>query len=548
MSDVSDVRDNRDKEPAPKASYGGKHRRLKHFFRLIVGRFFWVAVALLIEFALIFALIYFAAVSWGPESLVYVSLGVSIIAFITMIYIVNTRANPAYKISWLFLVGIIPFLGIVCYLFLGNKNTTERMKKTTRPIKEAARHIKTDPSVQGALRSLEGGERAGKLSFYLQKESGPGLYNETVATYFPSGEAVFPIMLEELKKAEHYIFVEYFIVAPGIMWNSILKILAEKAAAGVDVRFMYDDVGSITTLPMSYPRKMEALGIKCVAFNRFKPLIDVKLNNRDHRKILVIDGHVGFTGGINLADEYINAYPKYGHWKDNALMLSGKGVHGLTMLFLTHWAAVNGGLEELSDAIYDPYRFVPEGTVFPSDGFVQPYGDIPYDDEPVGERVYLSLIHGARRYLYVTTPYLIIDDDLESSFIAAAKEGVDVRIVTPRIPDKKTVFSVTRSYYRRLIEGGVRIYEYKPGFVHAKMFVSDDLFGTVGSINLDYRSLYLHLENGVYLFRNSCIAEMKKDFLQILAASEEITPERYKKIARGKRLWWSLLRVIAPLM
>ena len=370
------------------------------------------------------------------------------------------------------------------------------------------------------------------------------MYTNTWTRYFPLGDDAFPVMLEELKKAEQYIFLEYFIIAPGVFWDSIVEILQEKHAAGVDVRVIYDDVGSLNTLPMNYARKFEAeTGIPCCFFNRFMPIISIRMNNRDHRKFCIIDGHTAFTGGINLADEYINQKPRFGHWKDSAILLKGEAAWSMTVMFLTMWEYIRDGEEDYSRL--PPGRPAAGGRRGGPD-YVQPYTDNPLDDEPVGETVYLNLISKARRYVYIMTPYLIVSDSVNTALCNAAKAGVDVRIMTPHIPDKPLVFELTRSHYEPLLEAGVQIFEYTPGFVHAKNLVVDDCYAVVGSINMDYRSMFLHFEDGVWLCGAPAVLDVKRDFLDTLAVCQEITLARCRERSMLRRLLRAVLRVFAP--
>jgi len=318
-------------------------------------------------------------------------------------------------------------------------------------------------------------------------------------------------------------------------------VLAEKAAAGVDVRVLYDDIGCIFTLPRKYPSVLKKKGIKCCVFNRFLPRLSVRMNNRDHRKILIVDGKTAYTGGINLADEYINEKVRFGHWKDTGILLHGDAVWSLTVMFLNMWNFTAGTNEDFS-------IFRPEPVQSSGKGFVQPYTDSPLDDEPVVETVYLNLINRAKDYVYLTTPYLIIDHATTMALVSAAKSGADVRIITPHIPDKKIIFEVTRAHYLSLLEAGVRIYEYTPGFIHAKNFVVDDQYATVGTVNMDYRSMFLHFENGVVLYNTPTIMDIKIDFLATQALSQEVTLKDCKSISLFRRILRALLRVFAPLM
>lgn len=347
-------------------------------------------------------------------------------------------------------------------------------------------------------------------------------YNNTETTYFPLGDDMFPVMLSELNKAEKFIFMEYFIIEDGLMLNSILDILKEKASRGVDVRFMYDSLGSIAKAPVDIVRDLRKAGIRCFEFNTFRSILDNRYNNRDHRKICVIDGNVGFTGGVNLADEYINVKTVYGHWKDTAIMIKGDAVWSLTNMFLTLWDGINKCDEDFR-------KYLPDIDVKTDNGYVIPYTDFPIDNETVGKSVYLNMINRANRYIYIMTPYLILDNTMATSLCDAAKSGIDVRLITPGIADKKLVNLLTKSYYDKLIEAGVKIYEYTPGFVHAKIFVSDDETAVVGTINLDYRSLAHHFENAIWMYKTDIVADIKKDFLDTQEKCERITLEKCMK-------------------
>ena len=388
------------------------------------------------------------------------------------------------------------------------------------------------------------GRDAVNQSRYLEEQAHSPLYSNTETRYFPLGDDSFRPMLAELRKAEKYIFLEYFIIAPGKFWNAILEILEEKAAAGVDVRVIYDDVGCLYTLPKDYAKTLRDKGIRCYAFNRFIPVLSVRLNNRDHRKFCIIDGHTAFTGGINLADEYINEAAPYGHWKDSAILVRGEAAWSMTVMFLTMWENVSGRGEDMP--VYRPAALPPLSQK--GQGWVQPYADTPLDDEPVGEMVYLNLISKAKDYLYIMTPYLIVSDSVNTALCTAAKSGVDVRLMTPHIPDKKTIFEVTRAHYEPLLRAGVRIFEYTPGFLHAKSFVSDDLFATVGTVNLDYRSMFLQFEDGVWLCGGDTVLDVKGDFLATQEKCEEITLEKARSHSFPRLLFRAVLRMFAPLM
>jgi cardiolipin synthase len=378
---------------------------------------------------------------------------------------------------------------------------------------------------------------------YLQKFNGFPVYKHTQTAYYSSGEEAFEAMLREMEKAQKYIFMEFFIVAEGYMWDTMLEIMKRKAAAGVDVRLIYDDLGCFLLLPRDYQETLKRFGIQCHVFNPFRPFLTTVQNNRNHRKILSIDGKIAFTGGINLADEYINRKERFGHWKDGAIRVEGYAAWSFTVMFLEMWALLNQ--QEEPYETYLPWQ--EEGCWVAHDGLVQPYSDSPMDSENVSEHVYLRIIEKAQEYLYITTPYLVLDDSVLSALILAAKSGVDVRIVTPYIPDKKLVHFVSRSYYRELIRGGIQIYEYTKGFIHSKTFVSDDKIATVGTVNMDFRSLYLHFECGTWLYQSKAVTEVKEDFLKTLHDCKQMTEQD----CRGNfmiRALQDVLRIFAPLI
>lgn len=467
----------------------------------------------------------------------------ALIAFI----IINSDKHPSYKMSWILLILIVPIVGVMLYVCFGNGNSGEKLRRRMDQYNEEQRLLL--PQNKQIIESLEKGgteeNQMAKQANYLHKFGGYPIYRNTDVTYFDSGEAKFEALCRELEKAERFVFLEYFIIQEGKMWNTMLEILERKVASGVDVRIVYDDIGCLRTLPYNYYLQLEKRGIKCRSFNRFYPFWVARMNNRDHRKILVIDGNTAFNGGVNLADEYINAYEKHGHWKDSAVMIKGEAVWSFTMMFLTMWNYITG----TKPASFDEYMPREEDILDSrnADGLIIPYTDSPLDKESVGENTYISIINNATSYVYITTPYLTITNEMESALSLAAKSGVDVRIITPHIPDKWYVHAVTRSYYKTLTKNGVRIYEYTPGFIHAKNFISDDKVGVVGTINLDYRSLYLHFECGTYMYKTDCILDVKADFLNTLERCCEIT---HKDCLRHpiRRLGRSILRLFAPLM
>ena len=459
-----------------------------------------------------------------------------------IIYITNSRKNPTYKNAWLVVIAVLPIFGGLSYLFLKTRRDTriffhnyEQQMEQTKPLlvqePDAARHLFNDS------------QQVYNLSTYLQHTGFP-VYEQTNVTYFPLGEEQFAEMKNRLREAKRFIFIEYFIIAPGKMWDEFLEILIERARAGVEVRLMYDGFGTKFFSTGDFLKIAKQHHIQCRCFNPFRPLLSSAQNNRDHRKILVIDGRVGFTGGVNLADEYINAVDRFGHWKDAAVLITGEAAWSMTLMFQEMWAMVTGKDEDF--AAYYPWQDAP--CPVKGRGMVQPYGDTPLDQENVCEHVYRQILDTARDYVYITTPYLILDATMLSSLSLAAKSGVDVRIITPGIPDKKLVYQTTRSYYAPLVRRGVRIYEYTPGFIHQKQTLCDGETATVGTINFDYRSLYHHFENGVLLHGCGAIGAIGEDFAQIFEVSREVTEQYKGKRSMGLRIIQCILRLFAPLL
>ena len=509
---------------------------MKKILRFITQRVVITALLIVLQALLLFGFI------WKLDNyFVYFYAGSVLLSLLITLGIINSKSNPAYKIAWLIPILLFPVFGGLIYLLFGSDRTGRYLRKKLQGIGTEM------DNVIGEAHRRSGAEQlppdAANQSRYISHCAYCPPYQNTTTEYLPLGEVKFERMVEELKKANHYIFLEYFIIQEGKMWNTILDILRQKAAEGVDVRVIYDDMGCIMILPTGYDRTLEQMGIKCRIFNPFVPILSSRFNTRDHRKICVIDGNVGFTGGINLADEYINAYEKHGHWKDTSILLKGEAVFNLTVMFLSMWDYLDGTTGKTDYSRYYP-------TVWDENakGYVQPFADNPLDDEAVGETVYLNLINKAKRYVYITTPYLILSSEMLTALTSAAKCGVDVRIITPHIPDKWYVHAVSRSHYQPLIEAGVKIYEYTPGFIHAKTFVVDDDYAVVGTINLDYRSLYLHFECAVWMYQTPSVAQVRDDFFKTQQISQEITLEECRSLSFPRRLGRSVLRVFAPLM
>lgn len=511
---------------------------MRKVLELIFSRLVIVGVLILFQLGILFFAIWKLS-----ESFVYLYVLFIILSIATVIYIVSRKDNPSYKLAWTIPVLLVPVFGGLFYLIFGGNKAHRKFNKEVKDIHDRAKlSLTQDNSV---LEELEKQDKSiANQAKYIKDYAMFPVYKNTTTEYLSPGEEFFEKLKEELKKAKHYIFIEYFIIQEGLMWDSILEILVQKVEEGVDVKVMYDDVGCLRTLPYKYNEKLESMGIKCLVFNPFVPFLSLVMNNRDHRKITVVDGYIGFTGGINLADEYINEVERFGHWKDASIMLKGEGVWNLTVMFLQLWN-FNCNIKEDYDK-YKPYKY--HNQNFESDGYVQPYGDSPLDDEIVGENVYLNIINKAKDYVYINTPYLIVDNELVTALTLAAKSGVDVRIVTPHIEDKWYVHIVTRAYYSQLIESGVKVYEYTPGFMHSKTFVSDDVVGVVGTINMDYRSLYLHFECGVWLYKTKSVLQIKEDFMNTLNVCQHISLKDCENVKWSNRFVRSILRVFAPLL
>lgn len=502
-------------------------------FRLIFGRTTIVILLLAVQLLLLFIFFYRLRdyFFYGGSMLV---------GLIVALIVVNRPGNPASKITWIILIMLAPVFAIPFYLFVdmewGHRLVRARLaeiEEQTRPL------LHPQPNAQHSLLNASPGTAS--LANYLQRTGNFPTYQNSGAAFYPLGEEAFDAILEELEKAEKFIFLEYFIIDEGYMWGRILKVLEQKAASGVEIRVLYDGTCALYKLPYQYPKQLEKLGIQCQMYAPLRPLVSTHYNNRDHRKILVVDGRCAFTGGINLADEYINRTHPHGHWKDVSIRITGEAVRSFTFMFLQMWNVESRGLED-----FTPYlnASVPVDAL----GWVLPYGDSPFDGENIAEMVYMDILNRAQKYVHIMTPYLIIDHEMATALTFAAKRGVDVKLITPGWPDKKTVFALTRSYYKELISGGVQIYEYSPGFVHAKTFVSDDTTAVTGSINLDYRSLYLHFECAALLYDTPAVADIEADFQKTLGECRQITVEDCRKDKLWRRMTGSILKPLAPLM
>ena len=457
-----------------------------------------------------------------------------------VIRIIASDDNPDYKVPWLLFVLIIPIAGFMLYFMFYSRTLQKRFVKRLKELKNRA-YIKDDAELLADLKKEN--PVAAAQARMLCNIAETHVFTNTKQEYFPLGEDMYQRMLEDIVTAEKFIYMEYFIIEEGKFWNSILEILKQKASSGVEVKLLYDDIGCMMTLPGDYHKTLRTYGIDAMPFSRLKGNADSEFNNRNHRKILVIDGKIGYTGGVNIADEYINEIVKFGHWKDTAIRLEGEAVWELTKLFLVDFGINTRKLTEPGSDLYPTRTDISEG------GYLIPFGDGPKPiyTHGVGKSVIQNMLSGATEYAWMTSPYLIIDNDLCTDLENAALRGVDVRIIVPHIPDKKMVFGMTRSFYPRLMATGVRIFEYEPGFIHAKSYLADDDYAMIGTINLDYRSLVHHFENGVWMYKCSAIDAIKEDILQTFDKCIEVTPNMLKTNLLQRALR-AVVRIFAPML
>ncbi len=507
------------------------------YHKLLRRRLFFCLLILL----QILTLLYFIISRSLTSSILSTSL--QIISVLVALHIISRRDKEAYKLTWVFFILIFPVFGGLMYLLFRCQTRSKKLLKAMKDAQKQAQSASVpDLSVyQKALETI--GEHARQIE-YLEKHSGFPIYENTLAQYLSPGEKFLDSLLPDLENAKKYIFLESFIIQDGKMWRAILDILKRKVAQGVDIRIIYDDMGCFLRLPKHFIKDMQKIGIKCITFNQFIPVFTAVQNYRDHRKIIAIDGKIAYTGGLNIADEYINETQPLGHWKDAGIRLEGEAAWSLTLIFLEMWILTGNPEPDLSQ--YHP-NLVQPCPIRQDDCFIQPFADAPLDDEHISEHVYTQIINKAKKYVYIMTPYLIIDNSMVSALCTAAKSGVDIRIITPFRWDKRTVHFMTRSYYRELIKAGIHIYEYTPGFIHAKTFVSHDEVATVASANMDFRSLYLQFECGVWLCKAKAVTDLRNDFLATLPLCKEIKEEDCKANALV-RFFQDLLRLLAPLM
>ena len=510
---------------------------MRNILKVVFGRVLFTVLCLIIQ------LIWIIALVWKlNQYYVWFATVIEIIGVIVVLRINAKSEFSAARLVWTIVILSLPLFGITLYLMFGRTGLTKRTKAYYEKV--AAKYSPELTQEKEILLSLKKENiYIHNQEYYIQNSSGYPVYRNTDVTYYPQTEPALEAMLKDLENAREFIFMEYFAVEDTEVFHRIEEILLKKVSEGVEVRFIYDDFGSIGFVKPEFMRRMNRQGIQCRIFNPLIPLLYVFMNHRDHRKITVIDNHVSFSGGYNLADEYFNVTHPYGHWKDTGVRLEGDAVKSHTVMFLEMWNFIRD-----TDESYEKY--LRRNTAFHSlqKGFVQPYSDTPLDNVTLGENVYMNILKTASRYVYITTPYLIIDNEMQKELCMAAERGIDVRIITPGIPDKKLVFLLTQSYYAALIRSGVRIYEYTPGFIHAKGYLSDDQVAVVGTINMDYRSLYLHFECGVYLYGYDAIMDIKRDFIETFPLCREIGLDYCRKRSVFIRCFQCILRLFAPLL
>ena len=510
-------------------------RVLRRVLNLVFSRLVITVVLVLLQ-----AFWLFAVFNWLSEYAQWISrAGLALSVIMCLALIRQDSTVPEFKISWMILFMLMPVQSGLLYLLWGNKRPVFGLRRRLERAGQAMDPTRRpDPAAEEQLEKAD--PRAAMTAKYLHDYAPAPVCSGTAVKYYPDGQSMFADMLPALRSAEHSIYVESFIIGMGEMWGQIHEILRQKAAAGLDVRVIYDDAGCLSLLPHNYAEILQADGIRAFSFNRCVPVLNLVMNNRDHRKIMVIDGKIGFTGGVNLADEYINKLKRFGYWKDSGVRLEGPGAASLAGIFLTFWKA------KYPDEEIDPARDLPLAAPVKTDCLVQPFADSPADREAVAKNTYLELINQAQKRLYICTPYLILDNDLLSCLRLAAKRGVDVRIYTPGVPDKPTIYQLTRSYFPHLLRAGVKIYSYTPGFLHAKTWLMDDRIAAVGTVNLDYRSLYLHFENSVLIYGGAVLEDVRKDLAEIERESKEVTLGDCRTGFVGT-MYSAVLRLVAPL-
>ncbi len=507
---------------------------LHRISKFITSKFFVACVIIFSQ--IIFVLLTFYALQkhyyvWRLI-LVFIGIGVTL-------HIINREGDNMFKLGWITLILIQPFVGVLFYLMFGNYRIPKRLKNLAKTDNQESYYH--DDSFY--LNQIKNEDHSYYRSFnYLSNVAGFPIYQNTKTRYLKSGEEKYEVMLSELNKAEKFILLEYFIIGTGTMWNKILEILIEKVKQGVEVFVMYDDMGCLSTLPPFYDEELRKLGIKCRVFNPIRLTAAIHMNYRNHRKLCIVDGEIAITGGINLADEYINVKRRFGHWRDSSVLIEGEAVWTFTLLYLRFFAYLDN--QEID---YFKYKATFD-SVSDTNGYIIPYADSPTDEQEVGHSAHMNMITNAKEYLYIQSPYVILDQNMQSALTLAAQSGVDVRIMIPHIPDKKYVYILTKDYCRKLMKYGVKVYEYLPGFVHSKTFVSDDKSALVGTVNMDYRSYFLHYECGVYFYKNNIVNEVKEDFEKTLEKCRQVSYEEYENVAISEKILRILLNIFTPIL
>lgn len=503
---------------------------------MVFGRTGILAVCLLLQ-----VLLLFFGMTYLAKYVYWFFGGYMAFGLLLVIIIINRTNNPVFQLSWAVMVLLFPVFGGLLYLYIELQPGTRVLSGRIAEIEKLTdQSLPQNPAVLQRLEQKD--RRTAQLAHYIEQTEHYPIYQNTEVKYFASGEEKFEELKKQLLTAEKFIFLEYFILAEGYMWDSIFEILKAKVKEGVEVRLMYDGMNELSNLPHHFKEMVEAEGIRCKVFSKVYPIISTHYNNRDHRKIAVIDGHTAFTGGVNIADEYINRKERFGHWKDAAIMLQGEAVKSFTVMFLKMWD-ITEKLEDMSCYLEDAPALQKE-----SNGFVMPYPANPFGKERSAERIYIEILNNAQQYVHIMTPYLVPGHEMMQALIYAAKRGIDVKIILPHIPDKKYAFALAHSYYKRLIQAGVKIYEYTPGFVHSKIFVSDNIRAVVGAINLDYRSLYLNFECAVFLYGATQICDVERDFRLTLPKCQLMTLFDVKHDKWTRKAAGMFLRLFAPLM
>lgn len=505
---------------------------MRRILKVLTSRLFIVAPLVILQFAF-FAMLFYS-VAYTEKLLPFLSL----FSILMCVWVINRQEDPAYKIAWVIVILAAPVIGIPLYALAGNRHVPKKLYNGTTRANQAMDDLLENEGVKKPL------EAEGEDIFnYGVQTLGFPAYSNTKSTYYSSGEEWFPHYIEALKNAEHFIFIETFIIDEGSMWDEVLEVLMDKAKNGVEVKLIYDDFGSIT-LKQHYSRMLRDKGIEAHRFNHVRARFIIQMNNRDHRKITVIDNKVAFTGGVNLADEYVNRINRYGYWKDSAIKIEGEAVWSFTVMFMGMLSYVRS--DEEGDVLYLNYKY--KNSVESDGGIYQPWSDTPTDKESVALNMHLNMVKHAKKYIYIDTPYLILTETMKQALILAAKSGVDVRILTPHIPDKWLVFQITQGFYSQLIEAGVKIYEFTPGFNHTKNFVVDDEYAIVGSANTDYRSYFLHFENGCLMYKTSEIKKIRENFEEAIEKSQRITQEDCDKTFFLFRMLRGVLNLFIPLL